>query len=357
MIRQFLIKLLPLITLCTAYISACTPAPVNLGSDVHTGLGQQYHVLKLPVMQHNIGSEWSKKYGATGKGALTEDRIQVDKSLKRLDRGTEKQIALGISALSGSGTGGNAGVGAEAMKQMNLHGLQLVKPVALGYIPFKRGIAYVTEAIRLEGFAIDNDRRLSFQAGVTGTDSAAAGLSAGTGANSGYGGEGLVLGYIVQTVDDASYAKQDFSPVALALNGNRATIGDSNISARASFEKVVAGSGKSLPRNLLWACRKAASKKDAISAAWVVTLHISGDERKTLKIAFPAHPEIEDCSDYESIVTTGINSTTDKIERTVTRIFIDQASVNEMLDPVDFKATVSVTRESFTTKTIQPEIQ
>jgi len=123
----------------------------------------------------------------------------------------------------------------------------------------------------------------------------------------------------------------------------------------ASYEKIVAGSGKSLPKNLLWACRKAASKKDSINAAWVVTLNMTGDDKKTLKIAFPAHPDIEDCGEYESVVSTGINSITDQIERTVTRIVIDKASINEMLDPADFNASVSATKESFNIITISPE--
>jgi hypothetical protein len=265
-------------------------------------------------------------------------------------------VALGIAALSTSGAGANAGVEADVLKQIELHDLQIVKPVSLGYIPFKPGIAYVTEALRLEGFSIDNENKLNFKIGATGTDSNSAGFGAGTGASSGFGGEGLVIGYIVQTVDDHSYVKQEYGPVELALNGQKLPVGTANILAGATYEKVIAGSGRSLPQNLLWACKRAASKKDVINAAWVVTLNITGDEKKTLKIAFPAHPEIEDCSEYESVIATGINSVTDKIERTIARIVIGRASVNEMIEPTDFSATITATKESFAVKTINPDL-
>jgi hypothetical protein len=328
-------------------------------ADVRDSIGHEYHVLKFPVMQHNIGSEWSKQFNATGKGMLTEDKIRGEKSLKRMDRGTANQVALGIAALSPSGLGAGAGVEADLLNQINLHGLQIVKPVALGYIPFKPGVNYVTEALRLEGFAIDNEKRLKFQVSATGSESpnrASANFGAETAANSGFGGEGLVIGYIVQTVDSATYAKQEYGPVELALNAPKVPVGTANISAAASYEKVVAGSGKALPKNLLWACRKAGSRKDAINAAWVVTLNITGDEKKTLKIAFPAHPEIEDCSEFEGVIATGINSVTDQVERTVARIVIDRGAVNEMLDPAEFSATITATKEAFKVKTINPEL-
>ncbi len=336
-------------------LTGCMPATI---ADVRTSIGQEYHVLKFPVMQHNIGSEWSKQFNATGKGMLTEDKIRIDKSLKRMDRGTANQIALGVAALSPSGLGGGAGIEADVLKQINLHGLQVVKPVSLGYIQFKPGVRYVTEALRLEGFAIDNENRLKFQASVTGSvtpNSGSANLGAETAANSGYGGEGLVIGYVVQTVDRGTYAKQEYGPVEFALNGKKVPVGLSNISVGASYEKIVAGSGKSLPKNLLWACRKAASKKDTINAAWIITLNMTGDEKKTLKIAFPAYPDIEDCGEFESIVATGINSVSDQIERTVARVVVDKSSINEMLDPTDFSASVSATKESFKVMTINPE--
>jgi hypothetical protein len=334
-------------------LSGCMPAAIT---DVRTSIGQEYQVLKFPVNQHNIGSEWSKKFNATGKGMLTEDKIRVEKSLKRMDRGTAHQVAVGIAALIPSGAGASADVEADVLKQIELHDLQIVRPVSLGYIPFKPGIAYVTEALRLQGFSIDNENKFKFQVGATGTDGNSAGLGAGTGASSGFGGEGLVIGYIVQTVDSSSYTKQEYGPIALDLDGRRIPVGAANITAGASYEKIVAGSGKSLPKNLLWACKRAASKKDSINAAWVITLNITGDEKKTLKIAFPAHPEIEDCGEFESVVATGINSVTDKIERTVARIAIDRASVNEMIDPNEFSATVTATKESFTIKTINPDL-
>jgi hypothetical protein len=342
-----------LIVISLLLFFACAPATIK---DVNKSIGEEYHVLKFPVNQHNIGSEWSKKFNATGKGMLTEDKIKVEKSLKRMDRGTAHQVALGIAALSTSGAGVSAGVEADVLKQIELHDLQIVKPVSLGYISFKPGIAYVTEALRLEGFSIDNENKLNFKVGATGTDSSSAGIGAGTGANSGFGGEGLVIGYIVQTVDNHSYAKQEYGPVELYLNGQKLPVGTANILAGATYEKVIAGSGRSLPQNLLWACKRAASKKDVINAAWVITLNITGDEKKTLKIAFPAHPEIEECSEFESVIATGINSVTDKIERTVARIVIDRASVNEMIEPTEFSATITATKESFAVKTINPDL-
>lgn len=344
-----------LLNSCAFFLSGCMPATI---ADVRTSIGQEYHVLKFPVMQHNIGSEWSKQFNATGKGMLTEDKIRVEKSLKRMDRGTANQVAVGIAALSPSGLGGGAGIEADLLKQINLHDLQIVKPVAIGYIPFKPGVNYVTEALRIEGFAIDNEKRLKFQVSATGSETpnrASANLGAETAANSGFSGEGLVIGYVVQTVENGTYHKQVFGPVELSLGSKGIPVGAANVSAVASYEKIIAGSGKSLPKNLLWACRRAASKKDAINSAWIITLNITGEERKTLKIAFPAHPEIEDCSEYESVIATGINSVTDQIERTVARIVIDRAAVNEMIDPTEFSATVTATKESFKVKTITPE--
>jgi len=336
-------------------ISGCVPSNIT---DVRTSIGDEYHVLKLPTMQHNIGSEWSKQFNATGKGALSEDKIRVEKSLKQLDRGTAHEVAVGIAALSNSGLSGGVGIDAEILKQINMSNLQVVKPVSLGYIAFKPGINYVTEALRLEGFSIDDEKRIKLQASVTGSDSpdrSSANFGVGAAGNSGMSGEGLVIGYVVQTVDNATYRKEESGPVDLTLDSRRVQVGGANISAAASFEKVVAGSGKSLPKSLLWACRRAASRKDAINAAWVVTLALSGEEKKTLKIAFPAHPEIEDCSEFEGVVTTGINSVTDQIERTTAHIVIDRASVTEMIAPAEFSATISATKESFKVKTVYPE--
>jgi hypothetical protein len=352
-----LVKLFLLIVtlLCGVTLSSCAPATI---ADVRTSIGDEYHVLKFPVVQHNIGSEWSKQFNATGKGMLTEDKVRVEKSLKRMDRATANQVALGIAALSPSGIGGGSGFEADLIKQVNLHDLQIVKPISLGYISFKPGVSYVTEALRIEGFAIDNDKKLKFKVNATGSatpDRASANFGVETGASSGFGGEGLVIGYVVQSVEKGSYQKQDFGPVELSLSGKKTPVGTANLSAVASYEKIVAGSGKSLPKNLLWACKRAASKKDTINAAWVVTLHVGGEEKKTLKIAFPAYPEVEDCSEFESIIASGINSVTDQIERTVAHIVIDRALLNEMIEPAEFTATVSATKESFKIVTIAPE--
>ena len=72
-----------LIVISLLLFFACAPATIK---DVNKSIGEEYHVLKFPVNQHNIGSEWSKKFNATGKGMLTEDKIKVEKSLKRMDR-------------------------------------------------------------------------------------------------------------------------------------------------------------------------------------------------------------------------------------------------------------------------------
>lgn len=349
------LKISLLLLLNVLALSACA---TTTSSEIRSSIGDEYHVLKFPVMQHNIGSEWSKQFNATGKGALTEERILVEKSLKNLDRGTAKQIALGVAALDTSGRGGAAGIEAELLKQSTMRGLHLVKPSSLGYIAFKPGVNYVTESLRIEGFYLDSQNKLKFQVSASGSETpqrGAANVGFGTGSNSGIGGEGLVIGYLVQTVDTATVEKQESGPVALGLNSRKVPVGNDSITASVSYEKVVAGSGKSLPKNLLWACRRAASKKDTLNAAWVVTLAMSGEERKTLKIAFPAHPEIEECNEYEGVIASGINSVTDKIERTRTRISIDTAAVNELLEPTEFGATVSTTRDAFKVKTVYPE--
>jgi hypothetical protein len=324
-------------------------------TDVKSSIGQEYHVLKFPTDKHNIGSEWSRQFNATGKGALTDDKIRVEKSLKRMDQGTAHQVALGIAALTNGGASGSAGIDASVVNQLCMHDLQIIKPVSPGYIDFKPGIVYVGEALRLEGFALSGERKLALQAKAGGGDSpgnGSANIGFSNGSNEGMSGEGLVIGYVLQSVDESTYRKKESEPKVLILDGNRTALKDFGITASASYEAIVPGSGKPLPKNLLWACKRAASRKDTINAAWVVTVAMAGQERKTLKIAFPAYPEVEECSDYDGIISTGINSATDMIERTRLDISLEKASMTEMLEPREFSANISAIQESFKIKSV-----
>lgn len=335
-----------------SFLSACATSPT---ADIRSTIGQEYHVLKFPVMQHNIGSEWSKQYNATGKGALTDDKIRIEKSLKRLDKDSANQIALGLAALDPRGLGGAAGIDANFYKRLNMHNLQVIKPVSPGYIAFKPGVLYVGEALRLEGFELDTDRKVALEARATGSDSPQKGsttLGASTGSSDGMGGEGLVIGYVVQSVEEGSYKRNEIGPIELSLTGGGVTLGDAGISAMVTYETIVPGSGKGLPKNLLWACKRAASRKDTINAAWVITVTVTGEDRKTLKLAFPAYPAVEECSDYEGIIATGINSVSDKIERTKLIVSLRKAELSEMLEPLEFSATMTALNESFRIKTI-----
>ncbi len=344
------LSLLPL--LGVLLLSACATNPTV---DIRSTIGQEYHVLKFPVKQHNIGSEWSKQFNATGKGALTDDKIRIEKSLKRLDKGSANQIALGLAAITPSGLGGAAGIEADLFKRLNMHDLQVIKPLAPGYIAFKPGKLYVGEALRLEGFALDAERKLALEARATGSESpnkGSATFGVSTGSSDGMGGEGLVIGYVLQAVEEGSYEKNERGPAEISLAPGRVPLGDSGISAVATYEAIVPGSGKGLPKNLLWACKRAASRKETINAAWVVTVTVSGEERKTLKIAFPAYPAMDDCSEYEGVIATGINSVTDKIERTRLMIALNRAELSEMLEPREFNATITAIQESFRIKTV-----
>ncbi|UFS71715.1 hypothetical protein LPW11_05855 [Geomonas sp. RF6] len=323
--------------------------------DVSSTIGEEYFVLKFPTAKHHIGSEWSRQFNATGKGSLSDDKIVMEKSLKQLDKGTADKVALGLAVLSTEGSSASAGINASVASQVRMSGLQIIKPASPGYIDFKPGITYVGEALRLESFNQSKDKNLSLETKAGGSKaigSGSADLNVSHDANDGISGEGLVVGYLLQTVDDDSYSRKQTEPVPVGLDA-KAVLKDAAITASASFESIVPGSGKSLPKNLLWACKRAASQKNAINAAWVVTVAQTGADRKTLKIAFPAHPEIEDCSEYEGIISTGINSANDMIERTRLKISLQKGTVTEMLEPVEFSAELSAAQETFKIKTVR----
>jgi len=166
-------------------------------------------------------------------------------------------------------------------------------------------------------------------------------------------GEGLVVAYRLQTIDKASYTKKDGGMVGLSLD-KTVDFPAANAIVKARLQVIEPGAGKSLPRNVLWACPKADALSRDMVAAWLVDVKPLDPKRKSLTIAFPAFPKIDECQSYGGVIFSKIDPLTDRIIRQKVNLMVVDADVTETMRPKGFDARVSVVEESFKIKTVRP---
>lgn len=162
------------------------------------------------------------------------------------------------------------------------------------------------------------------------------------------------MAYKLHTIDSKSYAKQESSGVDLELNKTRELPG-ANMYVTARLQMIEAGASKSLPRNLLWACDEANARSRDIVAAWIVDLRPKDLKRKSLQIAFPAFPKMEECRGYSGVIYSRIDPLTDKIIRQKINIMIFQEDVSDSLQPLKWDAKMSLVDESFNIRLVKKD--
>jgi hypothetical protein len=155
-------------------------------------------------------------------------------------------------------------------------------------------------------------------------------------------------------IDPKTYSKQDSGSIALELD-KTTDFPRANLFVRSQLRVIEAGANKPLPRNLLWSCDRAEATSKDIVAAWIIEVRSKDPKRKSLQIAFPAFPRIEDCQSFSGIIYSRIDPLTDKIIRQKINITIIQEELSDSLKPKKWEAQVSLVDESFNIKLVRQD--
>ncbi len=316
---------------------------------------EEYVIPKKPIDKHSIGCAWSKQFGPVEDPGVADIRVKKEKSFSGVqqDFAYNRGIALG-------GTPAVAPVQAEiglqggSVEKSKLAGLEIITPVNIGDVPFEPEVPYITEALRLANFKIGDEKSNKAQLNVgvgSVVGNAVATAEVGSQARRGTEGDGLVVAYKLNKIDMETYKKQDTGSMKLELNKSEEKSG---MIIRTKYQTIEPGTSKSLPRNLVWACARADAMSRDMVAAWFVELRSTDPKRKSLTIAFPAHPKVDDCSNYSSVIFSKINPVTDKIERQKITVTVIDAEVTDSLKPQVWDARASLVDESFKIRTVKP---
>ncbi len=355
---------------------------------------KEYFIPKKPVDRHYIGCAWSKQFGPIEDPAAADIRIKIERSFDTLQQafaynigvslGGQSTLGLPIEKIAKTpkeeestkddtkgeksdtskkaekgkkdgevikGSAPEMGVEAGAGRRSELENVQIISPVSLADIPFEMNIPYVTEALRLGNFRLKSESTL--KAGVTSdVGSMKAGVKGAVEGASAITGEGLVVAYKLHMIDPKSYSRRDTDHFPLELD-KVIDFPPVSLSAAAQLRVIEAGANKPLPRNLLWACDQAEAKSRDMVAAWIIELKSRDPKRKSLQIAFPAFPKIEDCQNFSGVIYSRIDPLTDKIVRERVNISIVQEELSDSLRPIKWEANLSVIDESFNVRLVR----
>jgi hypothetical protein len=242
------------------------------------------------------------------------------------------------------------------VEKAKLAGLEIITPVTFADIPFEPDIPYVTEALRLANFKISDEKSnkmgLSVGAGhAIGTATSVA--EAGSQARRATEGDGLVVAYKLQKIDRSNYERKESGTLPIMLE-KPLDLPAANLVVKARLQTIEPGSGKSLPRSILWACQKADAQSRNMVAAWVFEIKSTDPKRKSLTIGFPALPRIEDCQGFSQVIYSRIDPRTDRIIRQKISMTLVDAEINDFLQPKTFDARVTLIDESFRVITVRP---
>jgi hypothetical protein len=153
-------------------------------------------------------------------------------------------------------------------------------------------------------------------------------------------------------IDPKTYSRQDSGSIALELD-KTTDFPQANVFVRSQLMRIEPGANKSLPINLLWSCDRAAATSKDMVAAWIIEVRPKDPKRKSLQIAFPAFPTIEDCQSFSGVIYSRIDPLTDKIIRQKINITIVQEELSDSLEPKRWEAQVSLVDESFNIKLVR----
>jgi hypothetical protein len=371
------------VTIC--YLGGCATAPMETHQKGMESITEkEYFVPKKPVDRHYIGCAWSKQFGPVEDPGSSDIRIKVEKSFNTMQQNFAYNVGVSLGGQStktvttGTGLEGwkgaksqsenpqivspvggqstirataEAGVEAGQAKKSQLEDVQIISPVSLADVPFELNIPYITEALRLGNFALKSEMAGKAGASVT-ASSVQAGAKGAMEGSAGTTGDGLVVAYKLHVIDSKTYARQDSGSIALELD-KTIDFPKANLFARCYLRTIEPGSRQPLPRNLLWACDQANAKAKDMVAAWIIELRSTDPKRKSLQIAFPAFPKIEDCQSFSGVIYSRIDPLTDKIIRQKINITIIQEELSDSLKPKNWEARMSLMDESFNIKLVK----
>ena len=316
----------------------------------------EYVVPKKPVDRHAIGWAWSKQFGPLEDPNADEIQIKKEKSFNNVQQEYARNIGVGLGGKSIEGVGGGAGIQRGKGDATRLEGVEIINPVSLADIPFEPNVPYITEALRLANFRLQSDK--SFQIGVGGSanvpvGTVSGGAEIGTRGRTGLEGEGLVVAYKLHRIDPKTYTKTESGSQRLELNKSL-DFPQAKVIVRARLQMIEPGASKSLPRNLLWSCPRAEATSRDMVAAWIVEIRPLDPRRKSLAIAFPGFPKVEDCQNYQGTIFARIDPATDKIIRDRVHITIVDAELTDAMQPKAWDVRVSLVAESFNVRLVKP---
>ena len=318
---------------------------------------KEYFIPKKPIDRHYIGCAWSKQFGPVEDPATADIRIKKEKSFNNVQQDFAYNRGIALGGQSIIGPGGQIGASGGSVKKAALEGVEIIAPVSLADIPFEPKTPYITEALRLANFKIKDEK--ASKAGIQ----ASAGLKLGTAgalaeigsqARKGTEGDGLVVAYKLHMIDQRSYSLQDSGNIALELD-KVVDFSKAAIFAKARLQNIEPGASKSLPRNLLWSCDRADALSKDMTAAWIVELKSTDPKKKSLNIAFPGFPKVEDCQNFSGVVYSRLDPVTDKIIRQKVNIAIIDSELSDTLQSKKWEARISLVDESFKIKQVMPD--
>ena len=328
------------------YLVGCATTPMETHQKGMESLTEkEYFVPKKPVDRHYIGSAWSKQFGPVEDPSAGDIRIKVEKSFNTMQQNFAYNVGVALGGQSIKGATVEAGAEAGKSRQSQLENVQIISPVSLADVPFELNIPYITEALRLGNFALKSE--MVGKAGISAkVSSAQAGAKGAMEGAAGVTGDGLVVAYKLHVIDSKTYNKQDSGSIPLELDKTM-DFPKANLFVKSQLRVIEPGSSQPLPRNLLWSCDRANAKSKDIVAAWIIELRSTDPKRKSLQIAFPAFPKMEDCQSFSEVIYSRIDPLTDKIIRQKINITILEEELSDSLKPRKWEARMSLVDESF----------
>jgi hypothetical protein len=340
--------------LIVTYLMGCAVTPMETHKKGMESLTEkEYFIPKKPVDRHFIGCAWSKQFGPVEDPAASDIRIKAERSFNTMQQNFAYNVGLSLGGRSTKGAVVEAGVEGGKAKKSELEDVQIISPVSLADVPFELNIPYITEALRLGNFKLKSET--AGKAGVSAAvSSIKGGLKGALEGGAGTSGEGLVVAYKLHMIDPKTYAKEDSGTINLELD-KTTDFPQANLFVRSHLRVIEPGSNQPLPRNLLWTCDRADAKSKDMVAAWIIELRSKDPKRKSLQIAFPAFPKIEDCQNFSGVIYSRIDPLTDRIIRQKININILQEKLSDSLKPLEWEAQMSLVDESFNIKLIKED--
>ena len=333
---------------------------------------KEYFIPGKPVDRHFIGCAWSKQFGPVEDSACSDIHIKVERSFDTVQQSFAYNAGMSLGGQSHPNAGitvegdqgkivdlsvksikGEAGIEGGKARKSELEYVEIITPVSIADIPFELNVPYITEALRLGNFSMRSEA--AGKAGVVGEVGTLKGaITGGSRAGAGAAGQGLVVAYKLHKIDPKTYARQESGSISLELN-KTVELPMVNLYVKPQLRVIEVGARKPLPRNLLWACDQADARSRDIVATWIIELRSKDPKRKSLQIAFPAFPKMDDCQNFSGVIFSRIDPLTDKIIRQKINITLIQEEVSDALQPLQWEAKMNIVDESFNIRLVKQD--